>query len=66
MHEEPISSIDHLPGNLGITGFIRAPQVPPPQVKKIQNGTESNQYGNLNPGLRINFRELFLHCFPST
>jgi hypothetical protein len=56
MHEDPISSIDHLPSDLGITGFIRTPQVPSPQVKKIEDETESYQKGDLNPFLRIDLR----------
>jgi len=55
MHEEPISSIDHLPGDLGITRFIRIPQVPSPQIKKIEDDTESDENANLNPRLRVNF-----------
>jgi hypothetical protein len=55
MHEDPIPSFGHLPRNLGITGFVGIPEVPPPQVKKIEGDAESNENGNLNPLLRIDF-----------
>jgi hypothetical protein len=61
MHEDPISSINHLPGDLGITGFIRIPQVPSPQVKEIEDDTESNENADLDPLLRIYLRKPFLH-----
>jgi hypothetical protein len=61
MHEDPIPSVHHLSCDLGITGFIRIPQVPPPQVKKIEDDTESNQNGDLNPLLRIDLGERLFH-----
>jgi hypothetical protein len=66
MHEDPIPSVHHLSCDLSITRLIRIPQVPAPQVKEIEDDTEPDENGDLNPGLRINLRKLFLHCFPST
>jgi hypothetical protein len=55
VHEDPISAIHHLPGDLGIPGFIWIPEVPSSQVKKIEDETESNENGNLNPLLEKEF-----------
>jgi hypothetical protein len=41
MHEDPIPSVDHLFGYLSIAGFIRIPEVPSPQIDKIDNEAES-------------------------
>jgi hypothetical protein len=41
MEEDPISSLDHLPGYLCITGFIRIPEVPLPQIENIDHQAES-------------------------
>jgi hypothetical protein len=41
MHENPISPIDHLSGNLRIARLIRIPEVPLTEVNKINDKTES-------------------------
>jgi len=61
MHENPIPSLDHLPCNLGITGFVRIPEVPSINIKEIDDETESYEKGDLDPFLRIDFRKPFLH-----
>jgi hypothetical protein len=53
MHENPIPSLHHLLCNLGVTRFIRIPEIPLPQVKKIEEETESQEDRNLHPFLRI-------------
>jgi hypothetical protein len=60
MHEDPISSVHHLSCDLSVTGFIRIPQIPPPQVRKIEGDAESNENGDLNPFLRIDLRNSLL------
>jgi hypothetical protein len=55
MHEDPVPFLDHLPCNLGITRFIRVPEIPLTQVKKIEKETESQKDRNLCPFLGIDF-----------
>jgi len=61
MHENPISPLNHLPCNLGITGFIRVPEIPSPQIEKVKDETESYQEENLGIFLRIDFIKSFFH-----
>ena len=49
MHEDPISPIDHLPGDLGITGFVRIPEVPSAQIKKVKDEADDNKKKNGGP-----------------
>jgi hypothetical protein len=56
MHEDPIASVDHFSGHLGITGLIRIPEVPPTQIKKEQDETETQEEGELGPFLMIDMK----------
>jgi hypothetical protein len=55
VHEDPVPSLHHLPGDLGVAGFIWIPEVPSTKIKKIEDETESDENANLNPLLRIEF-----------
>ena len=41
VHRDPISSLDDLPGDLGISNFIVPSKFPLAQSKKVKNETES-------------------------
>jgi hypothetical protein len=49
MHENPIAPVDHLPGNLCVSGLIRIPEVPSAQIKKVKDEADDNKKKNLNP-----------------
>ena len=63
MHEDPIPSLYDLSGDLRITRFIRVPEIPLPQIKKVKDQTESRQKGNLSPFLGIDLERPFLYQF---
>jgi hypothetical protein len=46
MHKNPIASVHHLPGNLGITGFIRIPEIPSTysQYEDKEAETQEDEY----------------------
>jgi hypothetical protein len=63
MHEDPISPLKHLSRNLGITRFIRIPEIPPAQVEEKEDKTEPREKDQLNPFLRIDIGKSSLHQF---
>jgi hypothetical protein len=51
MHEDPIPSLYHFLGNLGIARFIRIPEVPATYPYNKKKETETQENKDLNPGL---------------
>jgi hypothetical protein len=56
MHQYPILSLEHLSRDPRITGLIRIPEVPPTQIKKEQDETETQEEGELGPFLMIDIK----------
>jgi hypothetical protein len=63
MHENPISPLNHLSGDLGIPGLIWVPEIPSTNIKEIEDETDSYQEGDLDPFLRIDFRNSLLMVY---
>jgi hypothetical protein len=61
MHKNPIPSVHHLPGNLGVTGLIWIPEIPSAQIDKIKDKTDSDKENNLSPFGRIIYGKRVSH-----
>jgi hypothetical protein len=49
MHENPIATVQHLPGDLRVAGFVRIPEIPSTQIEKVKDKADAYKKKNMNP-----------------